>query len=119
MSTRIYQYPRCGTCRNALKWLDGSGVDYEARDLVAEPMDAETLRDLWRRSGLELRRFFNTSGQSYRDGGFKDRLADMSDHEALGALAADGKLVKRPILDTGERVLVGFRVEDWAAVFGR
>jgi arsenate reductase len=117
MSIVFYGYPRCGTCRKAQKWLDGRGVTYAARDLVADPIPAETLRDLWRRSGLPLRSFFNTSGESYREGGFKDRLPAMSDDEALAALAADGKLVKRPILDRGDRVLVGFREESYASVF--
>jgi arsenate reductase len=117
MSIVFYGYPRCGTCRNAQKWLAAHGVPYEARDLVADPIPAETLRNLWQRSGLPLRSFFNTSGESYRDGGFKDRLPSMSDDEALAALAADGKLVKRPILDRGDRVLVGFREETYASVF--
>ena len=105
---RIYQYPKCSTCRKALKWLEQKGVSFEAADLVAQPLPASKLKDLQARSGLPLARFFNTSGESYRAGGFKDRLKTMTDAEALQALAADGKLVKRPILDTGSTVLVGF-----------
>lgn len=119
MAIRVYQYPRCGTCRKALKWLDARGVAHEDHDLVADPLPADVLRDLWTRSGLPIRKFFNTSGQSYRQGGFKDRLATMSDEEALTALAADGKLVKRPIADTGDAVLVGFSEAEWAAALGR
>ncbi len=117
MSIVFYGYPRCGTCRKAQKWLDARGVAYEVRDLVASPIPAEALRDLWRRSGLPIRSFFNTSGERYRDGGFRDRLPAMGDDEALAALAADGKLVKRPVVDAGDRVLVGFREEAWASVF--
>lgn len=118
MSTHIYQYARCGTCKKALKWLDGRGVNHTRRDLVAEPIDADTLRDLWTRSGLPLKRFFNTSGQSYRGGDFKSRLPAMSEDEQIAALAADGKLVKRPIVDTGDKVLVGFREPEYVSVFG-
>ena len=76
---------------------------------------AAQLKEAWRRSGKPLRALFNTAGQSYRQGGFKDRLPSLSDDEALAALAADGKLIKRPLLDTGEVVLVGFREEEWRA----
>ena len=118
MSTIFYHYPRCGTCKKARKWLDARGARYEARDLVVEPIPAPVLEDLWKRSGLELKRFFNTSGQSYRNGGFKDRLKTMSDAEKIEALAADGKLVKRPIVDVGDRVLVGFREPEYVHTFG-
>lgn len=107
-TTKLYQYPRCSTCRKAMKWLDERGVSYEDTDLVASPPSLPALRDLHRRSGLPLARFFNTSGESYRAGNFKDRLATMSEADAFAALAGDGKLIKRPIVDTGRVVLVGF-----------
>jgi arsenate reductase (glutaredoxin) len=115
MSVAVYQYPRCSTCRKALKWLDARGVKYEATDMVARPLSARTLKDLHERSGLPITKFFNTSGESYRAGGFKERLASMSLAQALDALAADGKLVKRPICDTGRAVLVGFDESAYAA----
>ncbi|MCB9529966.1 MAG: Spx/MgsR family RNA polymerase-binding regulatory protein [Myxococcales bacterium] len=118
MSTTVYAYVHCSTCKKALRWLDARGVQYTTRDLVAEPIDAATLRDLWRRSGQPLRRFFNTHGQSYRDGDFKARLAEMDDAEALAALAGDGKLVKRPIVDAGDRVLIGFNEAGYTDTFG-
>jgi arsenate reductase (glutaredoxin) len=118
MPTRVFQYPKCSTCRKALKWLDGRGVAYEKTDLVAIPPSLATLRDLHRRSGLPIAKLFNTSGESYRRGNFKDRLGSLSDAEALAALAADGKLVKRPIVDTGTEVLVGFDEARYARVFG-
>jgi arsenate reductase len=108
MATKIYQYPKCSTCRKAMKWLDDKGVAYEKTDLVATPPAVSTLRELHERSGLPIARFFNTSGESYRSGNFKERLARMSESEALAALASDGKLIKRPIVDTGKTVLVGF-----------
>jgi arsenate reductase len=115
MGVHVYQYPKCSTCRRALSWLDEHRVAYTKSDLVAERIDAATLADLLRRSGLPLNRLFNTSGESYRAGGFKDRLRTMTESEALRALAADGKLVKRPIVDAGDRVYVGFDAEAMAA----
>jgi len=83
-------------------------MKYQARDLVADPIPVATLKDLHRRSKLPISRFFNTSGESYRAGHFKERLPKMSEEEALSELAKDGKLVKRPIVDAGRFVLVGF-----------
>src|ERR1700761_6188957 len=108
MRVHVYQYPKCSTCRKALAWLDAHHVAYSKSDLVAAPIDRATLEGLHERSGLPLARFFNTSGESYRAGGFKDRLPSMTAREAFGALAKDGKLVKRPIIDAGRVVLVGF-----------
>src|SRR5688572_6766285 len=108
MATKVYQYPKCSTCRKALAWLDTRGVAYDKTDLVAAPPPLATLRDLHKRSGLPVAKLFNTSGESYRAGNFKAKLATMSEAEALAALAKDGKLIKRPIVDTGKAVLVGF-----------
>jgi arsenate reductase len=115
MAVAVYQYPKCSTCRKALKWLDARGVKYEATDLVASPIPAKKLADLHARSGLPIAKFFNTAGESYRAGNFKAKLATMSLAQALEALAADGKLVKRPICDTGTTVLVGFDEAAYAA----
>jgi arsenate reductase len=117
MPIHVYQYPKCSTCRKALSWLDGHGVKYQARDLVTDPIPLGTLKDLHRRSKLPVSRFFNTSGESYRAGRFKDRLSTMSESEALSELAKDGKLVKRPIVDAGKFVLVGFDGEVFAEHF--
>jgi arsenate reductase (glutaredoxin) len=114
MAITVYQYPRCSTCRKALKWLDAHGVRYQKTDLVADPPSLATLRDLHRRSALPIARFFNTSGESYRSGKFKQRLPGLTEAEALGALARDGKLIKRPIVDSGKDVLVGFDEKAYA-----
>jgi arsenate reductase len=108
MPTTVYQYPRCSTCRTALKWLDERGVKYQKVDLVATPPTLDTLRDLHRRAGVPVTKLFNTSGESYRAGNFKQKLMDMSESQALAALAKDGKLIKRPIVDDGRTVLIGF-----------
>jgi len=108
MAIAVWQYPKCSTCRKALKWMTDHGIAFDATDIVARPPSAAKLRDLWERSGLPIARFFNTSGESYRAGGFKEKLKTMSDAGALAALAADGKLIKRPLVDAGGTVLVGF-----------
>lgn len=115
MALTVYHYPRCSTCRKALKWLEARELQYVSIDLVATPPSSATLRDLHARSGLPITRFFNTSGESYRSGNFKARLPKLSEAEALAALAADGKLIKRPIVDTGSRVLVGFDAAAYSA----
>jgi arsenate reductase len=119
MAVVVYQYPKCSTCRKALKWLADTGVKFEARDLVAEPIPAARLAQLHARSGLPIKRFFNTSGESYKNGDWKNRLPKLSDAQAIAALAKDGKLVKRPILDTGSTVLVGFDEAEYRRLFAR
>ncbi|HYQ16618.1 MAG TPA: arsenate reductase family protein [Polyangiaceae bacterium] len=115
---KIYQYPKCSTCRKALKWLDARGVKYEAVDIVtAPPKKAELTRAL--KSGLPLKKLFNTSGQSYREGGWGEKLASVTQAQAIDALAADGKLIKRPFILNGEQVLVGFDEAAYTAAFGK
>ncbi len=107
MAVKVYQYPKCSTCRKALKWLDARGVSYDSVDIVTTPpKKAELSRAL--KSGVPLKKLFNTSGESYRAGGWGQKLANVTQAQALDALAADGKLVKRPFILDGETVLVGF-----------
>ncbi|MCC6162046.1 MAG: arsenate reductase family protein [Acidobacteria bacterium] len=119
MAITVYQYPKCSTCRNALKWLDQQAIPYASVDIVTAPPSASTLCRLHRASHLPLARFFNTSGESYRNGGFKERLKTMSEGEAYAVLAADGKLIKRPLVDAGDVVLVGFDPVAWAEALRR
>jgi arsenate reductase len=114
----VYQYPKCSTCRNALRWLDAHGVPYESVDIVASPPSAQQLAQVLEVSGLPLARLFNTSGQSYREGNYKERLKHLSRDQALSELAADGKLIKRPLLVAQGRVLVGFDESAYAASLG-
>lgn len=114
----VYQYPKCGTCRKALKFLDAEGVEHRTKDIVTDPPSKALLKKALKRSGLPVRKFFNTSGQSYRQGGFKEKLETMTDDQALNALAADGKLIKRPLVVEGDFVLVGFREDEWRAALG-
>lgn len=124
---RVYQYPGCSTCKKALAWLSTREVVFASVDIVTSPPSASDLRAMWKASGLPLAAFFNTSGVSYRAGGFKDRLPKMSDDEKLSALAADGKLIRRPVAVISARanlaqgaddVLVGFREDEYALRFG-
>jgi arsenate reductase len=119
MPITIYQYPKCSTCRNAMKWLSERRIDVKAIDIVSSPPSASTLRRLHEQSGLPLARFFNTSGESYRAGRFKERLKTMSDAAAYAALASDGKLIKRPLVEAGPIVLVGFDAAVWTAALAR
>ncbi|HWO10200.1 MAG TPA: arsenate reductase family protein [Polyangiaceae bacterium] len=115
----VYQYPRCSTCRKALRWLDAHGVKYESVDIVEAPPSRATLATVLKQSQLPVGRLFNTSGQSYREGNFKQRLPELSEAQALSALASDGKLVKRPLLLAPDRALVGFDEGAYEAAFGR
>ena len=108
-------YPKCTTCQKAQKWLDANGLTYEMRHIKDDNPTAGELKAWQERSGLPLRKFFNTSGLQYKALKLKDRLPDMSEAEQLALLASDGMLVKRPILVGDGFVLVGFREDAWRA----
>ena len=107
------EYPACSTCKKAKKWLEEKGVSYEDRHIKENNPSYEELKHWYQRSGLPLKKFFNTSGLQYRAMELKDRLPDMTEEEQLRLLASDGMLVKRPVLVTETRVLVGFKAEQW------
>ena len=107
-------YPKCTTCQKARKWLEEKGISYELRDIKTENPSAQELEQWYRRSGLPLKKFFNTSGLLYKSMALKDKLAGMTEEEMLHLLATDGMLVKRPLLVGEETVLVGFKEAEWA-----
>jgi arsenate reductase len=109
----FFQYPKCGTCRKAKKFLDAQGIAYKERHIVEEPPTLEEIKEFIRVSGLPIQKFFNTSGQVYRKLGLSKRLPNMTDVEKQKLLASDGMLVKRPILFDGKSVTVGFKEEEW------
>ena len=111
--TNVYCYSRCSTCKKALKWLDDKNVEYKLIDIKEDNPDEKTLRQLYKKSGLPLKKFFNTSGQLYREMELSKKLPDMSEDEMFKLLASDGMLVKRPILITAKNVLIGFKEEEW------
>lgn len=108
-------YPKCSTCKKAQSWLDSHNLSYQVRDIKTENPSEEELRRWHAQSGLPLKRFFNTSGQQYRALELKDKLPQMTEEEQFSLLATDGMLVKRPILITEDKVLVGFKEAEWAA----
>lgn len=107
------EYPKCSTCQKAKKWLDENGVTYTARHIVEQNPSAEELCDWAQRSGLPLKRFFNTSGLRYKALELKDKLPHMSDEEQFALLATDGMLVKRPLVVGDDFVLAGFKPAEW------
>ena len=110
------QYPPCSTCQKAKKWLNEQGVAYTDRHIKEQNPTYEELKDWHQRSGLPLKKFFNTSGLLYKSMNLKDKLPNMTEEEQLRLLASDGMLVKRPILVTEKGVLTGFKEADWQAL---
>ena len=110
---KFYCYNKCTTCKKALKWLDENGIDYELADIKTDHPDEKTLRKYHAMSGLPLKRFFNTSGIQYREMELSKKLPDMSEDEQFALLAADGMLVKRPLVAGDNFVLTGFKEEEW------
>ena len=106
-------YPKCSTCKKAKKWLDEQGISYEGRHIIEDNPTVEELKDWHERSGLPLKRFFNTSGMKYRELGLKDKLPEMSEEEQYELLATDGMLVKRPLVVGDDFVLIGFKEALW------
>lgn len=109
-------YEKCSTCQKAKKWLDEQGIGYEMRPIKEQNPSAAELKAWTERSGLPLKRFFNTSGLQYKALGLKDKLPAMSEEEQLALLATDGMLVKRPLLVSEDFVLVGFRQDEYERV---
>lgn len=112
------EYPKCSTCQKAKKWLDEKGVSYIDRHIKEENPTAEELRAWYEKSGLALKKFFNTSGMLYKSMGLKDKLPEMSEEEQLNLLASDGMLVKRPLLIGEDFVLTGFKEKEWEDAVG-
>lgn len=113
MALTFYWYPKCGTCRKAKKWLEEKGIAFEPIHIVENPPSKEQIKNFYHKSGLELKKFFNTSGQKYRQLGLKDKVKTASEEELLDLLASDGMLLKRPIITDGEKVTVGFKEDQF------
>lgn len=113
MKTVILHYPKCTTCKKALKWLEEQGISYEERHIKENNPTVEELTEWYHKSGLPLKRFFNTSGVLYKEMHLKDKLPDMTKEQQLELLATDGMLVKRPLVIKGDLVLTGFKEDEW------
>lgn len=109
----LIEYPKCTTCQKAKKWLESHEIVFEDRHIVTQNPTESELTEWISRSGLELKKFFNTSGMKYKELGLKDKLPVMSDEEKIRLLATDGMLVKRPLVIADEHILVGFKEAQW------
>lgn len=114
MPLTLIQYPKCTTCKKAQKWLEEQEIAYESIHIVEATPTQQQLTEMYQKSGLPLKKFFNTSGQKYRELGLKDKLADMSEEDQLALLASDGMLIKRPIVTDGEKLTLGFKESDFS-----
>ena len=110
------QYPPCSTCQKAKKWLDAKGVSYTDRHIKEQNPSYEELKEWYEKSGLPLKKFFNTSGLLYKSMNLKEKLPSMTEEEQLRLLSSDGMLVKRPILVKGDKVLTGFKEAEWEKI---
>lgn len=110
------EYPKCSTCQKAKKWLDDNGIKYNDRHIKENNPTFDELKEWYKKSGLPLKRFFNTSGMLYKSMQLKDKLPEMSEDEQLQLLATDGMLVKRPLLIGDDFVLCGFREKEWQEI---
>ena len=111
---KVYCYPRCTTCKKAIKWLDENGIEYEYKHIVEETPSKEDIKRYYKEHGLPLKRFFNTSGNVYKEMNLKEKLAEMSENEQFELLASNGMVLKRPLLVGKDFVLVGFKEAEWA-----
>lgn len=109
----VLEYPKCSTCKNALKWLEENKITFNNRHIVEQNPTKEELKEWLDKSGLPLKRFFNTSGLKYRELQLKDKLPSMSEEEQLELLSTDGMLVKRPLVVGDNFVLTGFKLAEW------
>ena len=109
----LIRYPKCTTCQKAKKWLESQGIAYTERNIAEENPTYAELKEWYKKSGLPLKRFFNTSGLLYKSMQLKDKLPEMSEEEQLKLLATDGMLVKRPLVVDGDNVLTGFKEAEW------
>lgn len=110
---KFIEYPKCSTCKKAKKFLEDHNIEFSTRHIVEDKLSADELKTLWKKSGLPLKRFFNTSGMLYREMNLKDKIPTMSEDEQLELLSTNGMLVKRPILVTDDTVCVGFKEDTY------
>ena len=117
MTITLIQYPKCTTCRKAKAWLTQNGVAFQDIHIVEQTPSAAQIRAYHEASGVPLKKFFNTSGQKYRELGLKDRLATMSEDEMYDLLASDGMLIKRPIVTDGQKLTLGFKEAEFESTW--
>ena len=112
----IIEYPKCSTCKKAIKFLKDNNIKFEDRNIVLNRPREEELKKWIKQSGKDIKKFFNTSGMKYKELGLKDKLPTMSEDEQLELLVSDGMLIKRPLLIMDDNVLIGFREKEWSEI---
>ena len=117
MKVKVYEYSKCSTCRNALKFLDKRGVEYEKKDITTEPPSKSEIEKMIKLYGGEFKKLFNTSGLVYKEMNLSEKVKKMTTQEAIQLLSKNGRLIKRPFLLFQEKGLVGFREEEWKEIF--
>lgn len=118
MKNLFIEYPKCSTCQKAKKWLDENNIEYVDRNIVTETPTKEELKKWITKSGLDVRKFFNTSGMKYRELNIKEKIKDMSEDEIYELLASDGMLIKRPLFISDTLILKGFKEKEWEQIKG-
>lgn len=118
MKNLFIEYPKCSTCQKAKKWLDENKIEYVDRNIVTETPTKEKLKKWIPKSGLDVRKFFNTSGMKYRELNIKEKIKDMSEDEIYELLASDGMLIKRPLFISDTLILKGFKEKEWEQIKG-
>ena len=118
MKNLFIEYPKCSTCQKAKKWLDENNIEYVDRNIVTETPTKDELKKWIPKSGLDVRKFFNTSGMKYRELNIKEKIKDMSEDEIYELLASDGMLIKRPLFISEKIILKGFKEKEWENIKG-
>lgn len=118
MKNLFIEYPKCSTCQKAKKWLDENNIEYVDRNIVTEIPTKDELKKWIPKSGLDVRKFFNTSGMKYRELNIKEKIKDMSEDEIYELLASDGMLIKRPLFISNTLILKGFKEKEWEQIKG-
>ena len=113
---QFIEYPKCSTCKKAKKWLEDNNIEFKDRNIVEETPTVKELTEWIKRSGLDIRKWFNTSGLKYKELNLKEKLNNMSDQKKIELLASDGMLIKRPVLITKSGVVVGFKENEWKEI---
>ena len=114
MKNLFIEYPKCSTCKKAKKWLEDNNIEFKDRNIVEETPTVKELTEWIERSGLDIKKWFNTSGLKYKELNLKEKLINMSDKEKVKLLASDGMLVKRPVLVSDKGIFTGFKEEKWS-----
>ena len=117
MENLFIEYPKCSTCKKAKKWLESNGIDFKDRNIVEDTPTKEELKKWIEESGQDIKKCFNTSGLKYKELNLKDKLPSMSYEEKIELLASDGMLIKRPLLITKNKILIGFKQKEWEERF--